>query len=157
MQINICQSAYIHLCNISWLHPFLTGSNTAFLARALVTCQITYCNFILSGIRHKLLQTSSCSCSCCVITRTCANILLPSYNNFIGFLYNATLFQDSACLHNLIPHLSLIYIRSHTQFLLLHCSHHLLQNFHPNCFSFLELACTTVTISILPIFKRRFY
>lgn len=54
-------------------------------------------------------------------------------------------------------HLSLIYIRSHTQFFLLHCSHHLLQNFHPNCFSFLELACTTVTISILPIFKRCFY
>lgn len=102
MQINICQSAYIHLCNISWLHTFLTGSNTAFLARALVTCQITYCNFILSGIRHKPLQTSSCSCSCCVITRTCSNILLPSYNNFIGFLYNATLFQDSARLHNLI-------------------------------------------------------
>lgn len=148
-------SVCIHpLCNISWPNPFLTGSNTAFLACALVTSQITYCNFILwytaqtspgfilfmqllSLPEHAPTHYSH------PITTSLAFCTMPHY--FKILLLSIALYI----------HLSPIYLRSHTQFFLLHCSHHLLETFQTNCFSFLELACTTVTISI--IFKRRFY
>ena len=47
---SVCHSAYLELCRISPIHPFLTTSATAALVCSRVLSQIDYCNSLLAGI-----------------------------------------------------------------------------------------------------------
>ena len=47
---SVCRSAYLELCRISPIHPFLTTSATAALVCSQVLSQIDYCNSLLAGI-----------------------------------------------------------------------------------------------------------
>ena len=55
---SVCRSAYLELCRISPIHPFLTTSATAALVCSRVLSQIDYCNSLLAGIQ-KMLNNSA--------------------------------------------------------------------------------------------------
>ena len=47
---SVCRSAYLELCRISTIRPFLTTSATATLVCSRVLSRIDYCNSLLTGI-----------------------------------------------------------------------------------------------------------